>query len=118
MIALGGSAAIGVVIGLVIRDTYHPGLDPLPIVVYTLVLAGIGAGLSMLRKHPPLNGALIGGALGWILGAWGGADLGDGSIGTSLIAALVPALLIGARLGMSTNPTTAHGSTSTTAPGR
>ncbi len=32
-IALGGCAAIGLVIGLVIRDAYQPGLDPVAIVV-------------------------------------------------------------------------------------
>ncbi len=103
-IALGGSAAIGLVIGLVIRDAYHPGLDPVAIVVYTVIGVAIGAGLSALRHHHPLGGALLGGSLGWILGAWGAADLGDGSPATSVIACLVPALLIGARLGMSRNP--------------
>ena len=104
LISIGGFAIIGVVVGLVIRDTYHPGFDPAALVGYTVVVGLIGAGLSLLLKHPPLRGALIGGAIGWILGAWGGADLGDGSIATSVIAALVPALLIGVRLGMSKNP--------------
>jgi alpha-glucoside transport system permease protein len=103
-IAIGGSAAIGLGIGLVIREAYQPGLDPVAIVVYTVVGAGIGAGWSLLRHHHPLGGALIGGALGWVLGAWGAADLGDGSPITSVIASLVPAVMIGVRLGMSTNP--------------
>jgi alpha-glucoside transport system permease protein len=103
-IAIGGSAAIGLAIGLVIRETYQPGLDPLAIAVYTIVGAGIGAGWSRLRHHPPLGGALIGGALGWVLGAWGAASLGEGSPITSVVASLIPALLIGVRLGMSTNP--------------
>jgi alpha-glucoside transport system permease protein len=103
-IALGSSIVIGLVIGAVIRDTYQPGLDPVAIVVYTLVGIVIGAGLSLLLKHPPLGGALIGAALGWVLGAWGAADLGAGSIATSIIAALVPAVLIGLRLGMTKNP--------------
>ena len=103
-IALGSSVAIGLVIGAVIRDAYQPGLDPVAIVVYTLVGVAVGAGLSLLLKHPPLGGALSGGALGWILGAWGAADLGDGSIATSIIATLVPAVLIGLRLGMTKNP--------------
>jgi alpha-glucoside transport system permease protein len=104
LIALAGSGVIGLVIGAVIRDAYQPGLDPVAIAVYTLVLAAIGAGLSVLLKHPPIGGALIGAALGWVLGAWGAADLGDGSPATSIVAALVPALLVGLRLGMSTNP--------------
>ncbi len=104
VIALVGSGAIGLVIGAVIRDAYQPGLDPVAIVVYTLVGAAIGAGLSLLLKHPPVGGALLGAALGWVLGAWGAADLGDGTVATSIIAALVPALLVGLRLAMSKNP--------------
>ncbi|MGE5211906.1 MAG: carbohydrate ABC transporter permease [Acidobacteriota bacterium] len=104
LIALVGSGVIGLVIGAVIRDAYQPGLDPVAIAIYTVVGAAIGAGLSLLLKHRPVGGALIGAALGWVLGAWGAADLGDGSPATSIIAALVPALLIGTRLGMSTNP--------------
>ncbi len=104
MIAVGGAGVIGLVIGLVIREEFHPGLDPVAIAAYTIVLAGIGAGLSALRKHPPLHGALIGGAIGWVVGAWGAADLGDGSLATSIIASIVPALMIGWRHGMTLNP--------------
>jgi len=104
MISLGGAALIGLVIGVVIRDTYYPGLDPVAIIVYTLIGAALFAGISLLRKRDPIPGALVGGALGWILGAWGGADLGDGTIVTSVIASLVPALLIGARISMTSNP--------------
>ncbi len=104
IIAVGGCAAIGLGIGLLIRERYYPGLDGVAIVVYTAIVTALGAGLSVLRKHSPVKGALIGGAIGWILGAWGGADLGDGSIATSIIASVVPALLIGVRVGMTANP--------------
>jgi ABC-type sugar transport system permease subunit len=104
MIALGGSAVIGLTIGLVIRDAYHPGLDPVAIIVYTLIGAALFAGINLLRKHDPLPSALVGGAIGWIVGAWGGADLGDGSTVTSIVAAMVPAVMIGARLSMTGNP--------------
>ena len=103
-IAIGGSLAIGAVIGLVIRDTYHPEFDAVAIVVSTAIGAALGAGISLLGKKAPVRGALTGGAIGWIAGAWGGADLGDGSLATSLIAALVPAALIGVRLAMTSNP--------------
>lgn len=103
-IALGASATIGLVIGLVIREAYQPGLDPVAIVAYTSIGVAIGAGSGVLRHRSPIGGALLGGALGWILGAWGAADLGDGSLITSAIACLVPALLVGARLGNSRNP--------------
>ncbi len=103
-IAIGGFGVIGVVLGLVVREEYQPGLDVLAIIGWTVVLTAIGAGISYLRKATPVRGALVGAAIGWVLGAWGAADLGDGNIGTSLVATLVPALLIGARLGMTENP--------------
>ncbi|MGB5758424.1 MAG: sugar ABC transporter permease [Acidimicrobiales bacterium] len=102
-IGLARSGVIGLAIGLLIRDVYHPGLDVVAIIAYTVVLAGIGGGLSLLRKRPPVAGVLVGAAIGWVLGAWGGADLGGGSILTSVVATLPAALLIGARLGLSKN---------------
>ncbi len=104
VIALVGFTAVGIGAGLLIRDTYHPEFDVLAMIIYTVVVGGIGAGLSVWMKHPPVNGALIGAALGWMLGAWGGADLGDGNVATSLIAAVVPAVLLGVRVGMAHNP--------------
>ncbi|MFN3255683.1 MAG: ABC transporter permease subunit [Ilumatobacter sp.] len=103
-IAVGGSAVIGVAIGVLIREEFQPGLDPVAIAVYTAIGVAIGGGLGALRKRNPLHGALIVGALGWIFGAWGGADFGDGSLATSIIAALVPALALGYRLGLTANP--------------
>ncbi len=103
-IAVGSSLAIGLAIALLIRSDYHPALDPVAIAVSTALGVAIGAGLSALRRRSPLGGALIGGALGWVFGAWGGADLGDGTIVESIIATLVPAVLIGVRLAMTKNP--------------
>lgn len=103
-IGLGGAAVIGLGTGLLIREEYHPGVDPVAIAIYTAAGIAIGAGLSALRKRNPLGGALTGGAIGWIFGAWGGADLGDGNIATSIIACLIPALAIGYRIGLTANP--------------
>jgi len=104
VVSLAGATAIGVGIGLLIRSEYHPGLDPLAIVGYTAALAGIGAAINALRSRPPVTGALTGAAVGAVLGFWGGADLGDGSIVTSVIACAVPGVLVGLRLGMTSNP--------------
>jgi alpha-glucoside transport system permease protein len=103
-ISIGGAATIGVAIGLLIRDTYHPEFDALAIVGYTALGAGIGAGLSALRSRNPLGGTLTGGAIGWVAGAWGGADLGGGTVATSIIATLVPALALGVRVALTSNP--------------
>jgi ABC-type sugar transport system permease subunit len=104
IVSIGGFGAIGVVAGLLIREEYYPGVDWLTTAIYTAVVALIGAGISTLAKRPPQHGALIGAALGWVLGYWGGADVGDGTIVTSVLGAAVPGILVGLRLSGTTNP--------------
>jgi ABC-type sugar transport system permease subunit len=97
-------AAIGVAIGLIIDDESLPAIDIGPALAWTAGVAVVGAGISALRKRPPWHGALIGAALGWVLGCWGLADLGEGSVGEAIIAAAVPTTLLGVRLGLTHNP--------------
>ena len=103
-ISIGGFAAIGMAIGLLLREDFQPGVDWVATLVYTAVVGLIGAGLAVLAKRPWHRGALVGAAAGWVIGYWGGADLGDGSIGTAVLGAVVPALLIGVRLSETSNP--------------
>lgn len=103
-IGIGGGAAIGVATGLLLREDYYPELDLVTTALYTVAGVVLGAGWSALRKRPPIGGALTGGTIGWLLGAWGGADLGDGNIATSVIAAAIPAVALGVRVGMTRNP--------------
>ena len=79
-LALGGSIAIGVATGLLIRPRYQPDLDLAATAIYTAVGIVVGAGLSWIRKRPVIGGILTGAAIGWVVGAWGGADLGAGSV--------------------------------------
>jgi alpha-glucoside transport system permease protein len=102
--AIGGAAVAGVVVGLLIREQYYPGVDWLTTVIYTAIGLVVGAGLAVLFKRPPLHGALVLGALGWLLGYWGGADLGDGNIATSVLGCVVPAVMIGAWISTTTTP--------------
>ncbi len=104
IISIAGFGLIGVAIGLLLREEYYPGVDWLTTLIYTVVVALSGAGLSAAAKQPPQNGALIGAGIGWVLGYWGGADVGDGSIGTAILGAAVPGVLLGLRLSGTTNP--------------
>ncbi len=104
IISIGGLAIIGVAIGLLLREQYQPGVDWLTTIVYTAVVGAIGAGVSAAAKKPLQHGALIGAALGWILGYWGGADVGGGNTATAVLGAVVPALLVGVRLSETSNP--------------
>ena len=103
-------AGVGVVVAVAIAETDQPGLDWAKLLVCTAIGVAIGAGLALLRRRTHrqtvFGAALVGGAIGWLIGAWGGADLGSGSLGEALIATVIPLAAIGARLGMSPLPTT------------
>jgi ABC-type sugar transport system permease subunit len=104
LIGVGGMGALGVLSGLLVRSEVRPDIEPVALVAFTAVVAAIGAGLSVLRSRPPLHGALLGGAVGWLLGAWGAPDLGDGPAGWPAVALAVPAALVGARIALGSNP--------------
>jgi ABC-type sugar transport system permease subunit len=104
IISIGGFGSIGVAAGLLLREEYYPGVDWLTTAIYTAVIALLGAGLSALAKRPIRHGAIVGAALGWILGYWGGADVGDGTIATAVLGTTIPGVLLGLRLSGTTNP--------------
>ncbi|MEM9464377.1 MAG: sugar ABC transporter permease [Actinomycetota bacterium] len=151
LVATGGLLAVGVIVGALIDDDLWPRFDFVKLIGFTVVLAGVGYALPMLRRtftpamwggaaaaimvlglivgggingsiqgavffvvialillviggKTELDGALAGGALGFLLGGFGGADLGDGTVVESILAAAVPAGLIGYRIGTTTSP--------------
>ncbi|MFK7920165.1 MAG: ABC transporter permease subunit [Ilumatobacter sp.] len=103
-IGLGSGAVVGIGIGALIRSEYHPFIRVVPTIVCLAIGIAVGAAIALLRGRSPITGVIYGAALGWIFGAWGGADLGGGTIATSIIAALVPALLVGFAIGRTQNP--------------
>jgi len=100
VIGAGGFGVTGAVIGALLQSSVRPEVDIVATIGGTVIVGAIGAGISMLRKRPPVGGAIIGGAIGWALGAFGMPDLGSGSAGWAIIAAAIPAAMIGARIGM------------------
>lgn len=103
-IGVGGLGALGLVVGILLRDVNRPELAIGALIGWTAVLAVVGAGISVLRSRPPVGGALIGAAIGWIVGAFGAPDLGGGSSGWAIVASVVAPALIGARIGLVDNP--------------
>lgn len=109
LIGAGGLGALGVFAGVMTRAQYYPDFEIVPLVVWPLLLAATGAGLNAARKRPPVGGALTGAAIGWVIGAWGMPDLGNGgSQAWAIVAMTVPAVLIGARLGVGRIPDVAQ----------
>ena len=104
-IGIGGLGALGVFAGAMTREQYFPDFEIVPIVVWPIVVAAIGAGLNLVRHRSPVNGAVTGAAIGWLIGAWGMPDLGnDGTRIWAVVAMAVPPLLLGVRLGLGRIP--------------
>lgn len=109
-IAVGGFAAIGLLVALGVTDSRQPGLDWVKLLVCTAlgVVIAVGRRLLTSTREPELlaRSALVGGAVGWIIGAWGGAtfrsvDEADeviasgGNVGEAIIATVLPLAVIG-----------------------
>jgi ABC-type sugar transport system permease subunit len=109
-IGLAGCGGFGVLIAVAVDDSQYPGLDWGKLLVCTGIGAAIGLGTALLRGRTTpralVGVAVVGAALGWLIGSWGGADLGDGTFGEALIATAVPLAAIGARIGSSSLPST------------
>ncbi len=102
-IGAGGIGAAGLVIGAMMDVTARPEIDIAALLGWTALGAGAGAGISVLRKHAPLGGVILGTAIGWFVGAFGAPELGGGSTGWAIVATTVPAALLGLRFAMKPN---------------
>ena len=103
-IGAGGLGAVGLLVGILLKPEWRPDLAIGSLILWTAVFAAIGAAVSLLRSRPPVSGALAGAAFGWVIGAFGVPDLGEGSAGWAIVASIVPLALIGVRLALNTNP--------------
>ncbi len=107
LIGAGGLGGIGVFAGAMVRDDWFPDFEIAPIVAWPLIGAAVGAGIAVLRKRNPVRTALLGGAIGWLVGSWGMPDLGnEGNAGWTIVAMAVPPALIGARQALTPVPDT------------
>jgi ABC-type sugar transport system permease subunit len=109
-LAIGGFAGLGVLTALAVEASQQPSLDWAKLLGCTAIGVGVGVVVRMLGGRRGLqprrlaNAALLGGALGWLIGAWGGAELSGGTPGEALIATVVPLAAIGLRVGLSAVP--------------
>ncbi|MEL6893082.1 MAG: hypothetical protein AAFP84_15930, partial [Actinomycetota bacterium] len=105
-VGAGGMAALGVLTGVLLDESVRPEIDAAGLIAWTALVAGIGAAIAYLRHRDqvPIGGALYGAALGWVLGAFGAPDLGDGSAGWAIVATAVPFAIVGVRIALGSNP--------------
>ncbi|MBT8213316.1 MAG: sugar ABC transporter permease [Acidimicrobiia bacterium] len=94
MVGVGGGAVLGLILGLTLVEEARPRLDVGPTITGLVAGLVIGGAIMFLRKGT-IRSLVLGGTLGFALGAWGGP--GDG--GTAAQAVIV-SLIVGAGLGV------------------
>ena len=103
-VGVSSGVLVGVGLGLLVRKQYHPAIDIVALLGWTVGGAALVGAVNLVRKRSPVTGALVGAAVGSILGGWGSAAIGAGSAGGAMVATLIPAVLAGTRLGFTSNP--------------
>ncbi|MGH9270204.1 MAG: carbohydrate ABC transporter permease, partial [Ilumatobacteraceae bacterium] len=102
-----GFVAFGLLLAFAFDDSVRPSFDWGKLVVCVAVGIGVLCLVQLLRRRiatMPLT-ALTGAGIGWIVGAWGGGNIGRGNLQGVLLATVVPAGLIGLRIGLAKLPT-------------
>ncbi|MDQ3738704.1 MAG: sugar ABC transporter permease [Actinomycetota bacterium] len=105
-LALVGFTAFGLLTALAFDEDVRPAFDWGKVVVCVVVGAVLVGLVGLLRGGVAMapRSALTGAGLGWLVGAWGGGDIGGGNLQGALLATVVPAALLGLRFGLTTQP--------------
>jgi ABC-type sugar transport system permease subunit len=105
-LAILGFTAFGFLTAYAFDESAWPELD------WTKLWVCVGAGVVVFgllglwrqgRAVAPLS-VITGAGVGWFVGAWGGADIGAGNFLGVAYATVVPAAIIGARVGLAPQP--------------
>jgi alpha-glucoside transport system permease protein len=105
-LAVVGFTAFGLLTAYAFDESAWPKLD------WTKVWVCVGAGVVVFgllglvrrgRAAAPLS-VITGAGVGWLIGAWGGGDVGAGNFLGVAYATVVPAAILGARVGLATEP--------------
>ncbi len=101
-----GVAAVGLLAAIALDGSAHPALDWATLAICAVAGAALLGLLALWRRGPGAVGpsAVTGVGVGWFVGAWGGAEMGDGSFAEAALALVVPAVVLGVRLGLSRQP--------------
>lgn len=103
IVGVGGGAGLGLLAGGLAFTSAVPRIQVTHAIVWPIAVAAIGAGISYLRKRPPLGGALIGALIGWVIGVFVMTNAGGPRI-EALSAFGVAGALAGARFSFNPIP--------------
>ncbi len=105
-LAVVGFIAFGFLTAYAFDESAWPQLD------WTKLWVCVGAGVVVFgliglwrygREAAPLS-VITGAGVGWLVGAWGGGDVGSGNFLGVVYATVVPAAILGARFGLAKEP--------------
>ncbi|NNE94893.1 MAG: sugar ABC transporter permease [Acidimicrobiales bacterium] len=98
-----GGAGLGALIGGLMFQAVSPRLEVTSFIVWTVLVAAIGAGIARLRGTSVVNGALTGATIGWVIGAFVVTGTGGPRM-EAIGACVVTGALAGGRFGSSPLP--------------
>ncbi len=96
--ALGG-AVLGLTVGLFVHEAYYPAWRAVEIIAWPVGGIVVMGGLFAARSGNPIRGALLGAALGWLLGTFLIPSLGGGTRVEAILSPTITGLLFGMYLG-------------------
>jgi alpha-glucoside transport system permease protein len=105
-LAVVGFTAFGFLTAFALDESVYPGMDWAQLAIGALVGAVVIGLIGLWRygaASAPLS-VITGIAVGWLIGAWGGGDIGDGNFGEAVLATVVPAAIFGVRFGLAGEP--------------
>jgi len=105
-LAVVGFAAYGILLAFAFDESVRPSFDWGKLVVCVAVAVAVLCLVQLARRRIaslPLT-VVTGVAVGWLVGAWGGGNIGRGNLQGVLLATVVPTTLIGLRIGLATVP--------------
>ena len=105
-LAVIGLSGFGLLTALAFDESARPSIDWAKLLICVIVGAIVVGLVGSLRGGVAVTprSALTGAALGWLVGAWGGGEVGRGNLTGVLVATVVPAVLLGVRFGLTVQP--------------
>jgi alpha-glucoside transport system permease protein len=105
-LAVIGFTAFGILTAFAFDESVRPELDFTKLFICValgaVLMGGIGLARGGAAQAP--KSALTGAGIGWLVGAWGGGNIGDGNLNGVLYATVIPAAILGVRFGLTEQP--------------
>jgi alpha-glucoside transport system permease protein len=105
-LAVIGFSALGLLVSFAVDESAWPAFDWAKVWICVAVGAVVFGAFGLWRAgaRAARLSVITGAAVGWLVGAWGGGDIGRGNRTGILLATVVPAAVLGLRFGLASEP--------------